>query len=265
MLTFWTSHVALKGQERHEVNITPGRPWVPPGGRHDRAQPWVPSPAAWEPWKALAGSATLRKLTGVRQKAYYLFEAAYLGELRARTFSDPGMLEALFAEPSAVLVCECPWPDLCPRHTAAGALQKMGAIYLGEREIAPTDDSWTHHPPRETPPPPAARWVPPSHWGPPRRNPAPTSRPPRQRSVPPPPREPREPPAPRAAPAAPSVSDDLCTLGLDPRGVHTPTSVRDAWRRRVREVHPDAPGGSQEAFVAVAAAHQRLKNLIGEP
>ncbi len=56
---------------------------------------------------------------------------------------------------------------------------------------------------------------------------------------------------------------DLLALGLD----RTPSSreeLRRAYRAAARAADPDAPGGSQEAFLAVAGAFERLSNKLGK-
>jgi hypothetical protein len=156
-LSFRTSAVVLDGLA--ELNITPGRrPYRDPA-REALAAAWTPSPASWEPWKALASSASLQRLTGIRTKAYYLFEAAYLGELRARILAEPEAFVSMLAEPYIVVVCSCPWPDLCPRHTATTALTQLGAVYLGdmsgpEREPPQRKPEPKREPPRERERPP---------------------------------------------------------------------------------------------------------------
>ena len=60
----------------------------------------------------------------------------------------------------------------------------------------------------------------------------------------------------------PRPHPDLLALGLD----RTPTTwddLRRAYRAAARTAHPDAPGGSGEAFLAVAGAFERLSNRLG--
>jgi hypothetical protein len=62
--------------------------------------------------------------------------------------------------------------------------------------------------------------------------------------------------------AGPRPHPDLHALGLD----RMPTSsddLRRAYRSAARTAHPDAPGGSQEAFLAVAGAFERLSGRLG--
>jgi curved DNA-binding protein CbpA len=54
-------------------------------------------------------------------------------------------------------------------------------------------------------------------------------------------------------------------MGLDPRATPTAKEIRDAWRQRVAQVHPDRETGDQGAFVRLSAAYQRLKTMFGEP
>jgi curved DNA-binding protein CbpA len=39
--------------------------------------------------------------------------------------------------------------------------------------------------------------------------------------------------------------------------------LRKAYRSAARTAHPDAPGGSREAFLAVAGAFERLSEKLG--
>ena len=48
------------------------------------------------------------------------------------------------------------------------------------------------------------------------------------------------------------------TLGLTPEA--TTSEVRRAYRRRVKEVHPDTDGGNEEAFREVQRAYDRLSD-----
>ena len=60
----------------------------------------------------------------------------------------------------------------------------------------------------------------------------------------------------------PPPHPDLLALGLD----RMPTSwdgLRRAYRAAARGAHPDAPGGSQEAFLAAAGAVERLSGKLG--
>ncbi|SFR58805.1 DnaJ domain-containing protein [Halogeometricum rufum] len=56
----------------------------------------------------------------------------------------------------------------------------------------------------------------------------------------------------------PSVRDAYRTLGLDPSA--TASDVKDAYRRKVKEVHPDTDSGSEEAFKRVNRAYERLSD-----
>lgn len=212
-----------------EININPDRrPYRDPA-REALAAAWTPSPASWEPWRALAGASLQRLSDGLRTKAYYLFEAAYLGELRARLLAEPRVFAAMLADNYVVLACACPWPDLCPRHIAATALTQLGATYLGDMGSAP-----------------------------PRRRPQP-------KSNPPPGREPF-PTSPQSTDlGSPGIADDLRSMGLDPGLTPTAKEVRDAWRRRAIQLHPDSSTGDQGAFVQISAAYQRLRKMFGEP
>ena len=55
---------------------------------------------------------------------------------------------------------------------------------------------------------------------------------------------------------------DLLALGLD-RMPPSRDGLRKAYRAAARVAHPDAPGGSREAFLAVAAAFERLSGRLG--
>ena len=60
----------------------------------------------------------------------------------------------------------------------------------------------------------------------------------------------------------PRPHPDLLALSLD----RTPSSwddLRRAYRAAARTAHPDAPGGSREAFLAVAGAFERLSDRLG--
>ncbi len=62
--------------------------------------------------------------------------------------------------------------------------------------------------------------------------------------------------------AGPRPHPDLLALGLD----RMPTSwddLRRAYRSAARKAHPDVHGGSQEAFLAVAEAFERLSGRLG--
>lgn len=54
----------------------------------------------------------------------------------------------------------------------------------------------------------------------------------------------------------PTAREAYDALGLEPDADQQ--AVREAYRRRVKEVHPDRPGGDEEAFKEVTAAYERL-------
>jgi hypothetical protein len=54
---------------------------------------------------------------------------------------------------------------------------------------------------------------------------------------------------------------DLLALGLD-RMPCSWDGLRRAYRAAARTAHPDVPGGSREAFLAVAAAFERLSGKL---
>jgi DnaJ-domain-containing protein 1 len=56
----------------------------------------------------------------------------------------------------------------------------------------------------------------------------------------------------------PSAREAYRTLGLDPSA--TASDVKDAYRRKVKEVHPDTESGSEEAFKRVNRAYERLSD-----
>ncbi len=60
----------------------------------------------------------------------------------------------------------------------------------------------------------------------------------------------------------PRPHPDLLALGLD-RMPPSWDDLRRAYRAAARTAHPDARGGSQEAFLAVAGAFERLSNNLG--
>jgi hypothetical protein len=55
---------------------------------------------------------------------------------------------------------------------------------------------------------------------------------------------------------------DLISLGLD-RMPLSRDDLRRAYRSAAKATHPDVHGGSREAFLAVAAAFERLSGRIG--
>ena len=62
--------------------------------------------------------------------------------------------------------------------------------------------------------------------------------------------------------AGPRPHPDLLALGLN----QMPASwdgLRRAYRAAARTAHPDAPGGSEAAFLAVAGAFERLSDKLG--
>ena len=60
-----------------------------------------------------------------------------------------------------------------------------------------------------------------------------------------------------AGDAGPSEREAYETLGLDPGA--SDETVRRAYRAKVKEVHPDAEGGDEEAFKRVNRAYERLR------
>ncbi|MFB6150981.1 MAG: J domain-containing protein [Haloarculaceae archaeon] len=56
----------------------------------------------------------------------------------------------------------------------------------------------------------------------------------------------------------PTAREAYRTLNLDPDADEA--AVRDAYRERVKEVHPDRPSGDEEEFKAVKAAYERLSD-----
>jgi hypothetical protein len=58
--------------------------------------------------------------------------------------------------------------------------------------------------------------------------------------------------------AGPSRREAYETLGLDPEA--SDDEVRRAYRSKVKEVHPDADGGDEEAFKRVNRAYERLRD-----
>ena len=55
---------------------------------------------------------------------------------------------------------------------------------------------------------------------------------------------------------------DLLALGLD-RMPSSRNDLRRAYRSAARKAHPDADGGSPEAFLAIAGAFERLSGKLG--
>ncbi len=62
--------------------------------------------------------------------------------------------------------------------------------------------------------------------------------------------------------AGPRSHPDLLALGLD-RMPSSWDDLRRAYRSAARKAHPDVPGGSQQAFLAVAGAFERLSGSLG--
>jgi DnaJ-domain-containing protein 1 len=60
----------------------------------------------------------------------------------------------------------------------------------------------------------------------------------------------------RARRDGPSAEEAYRRLGLDPTADED--AVREAYRERVKEVHPDTADGDEEAFKRVTAAYERL-------
>jgi hypothetical protein len=58
--------------------------------------------------------------------------------------------------------------------------------------------------------------------------------------------------------AGPSRRDAYETLGLDPDA--SDDEVRQAYRTKVKEVHPDTDGGDEETFKRVNRAYERLRD-----
>ena len=56
--------------------------------------------------------------------------------------------------------------------------------------------------------------------------------------------------------SGPSPSEAYRTLGLDPDADEE--AVREAYRERVKEVHPDRPSGDEDEFKRVNRAYERL-------
>jgi hypothetical protein len=65
-----------------------------------------------------------------------------------------------------------------------------------------------------------------------------------------------------SAATGPRPHPDLLTLGLD-RLPPSWDDLRTAYRSAARATHPDASGGSKEAFLAVAGAFERLSEKLG--
>ncbi|QIB75080.1 J domain-containing protein [Halogeometricum borinquense] len=63
---------------------------------------------------------------------------------------------------------------------------------------------------------------------------------------------------PDQSPDRPSAREAYRTLGLDPSA--TTEEVKDAYRRMVKEVHPDTESGSKEEFKRVNRAYERLSD-----
>ncbi len=62
--------------------------------------------------------------------------------------------------------------------------------------------------------------------------------------------------------AGPRPHPDLLALGLD-RMPPSWGDLRRAYRSAARKAHPDVHGGSDEAFLAVAGAFERLSEKLG--
>ena len=62
--------------------------------------------------------------------------------------------------------------------------------------------------------------------------------------------------------AGPRPHPDLLALRLD-RMPSSWDELRRAYRSAARKAHPDVHGGSQEAFLAVAGAFERLSGKLG--
>jgi hypothetical protein len=62
--------------------------------------------------------------------------------------------------------------------------------------------------------------------------------------------------------AGPRRHPDLALLGLD-RMPPSRDGLRRAYRLAAKAAHPDVHGGSEEAFLAVAAAFERLSGRLG--
>ena len=62
--------------------------------------------------------------------------------------------------------------------------------------------------------------------------------------------------------AGPRPHPDLLALGLD-RMPSSWDDLRRAYRSAARTAHPDAPGGSEAAFLTVAGAFERLSGRLG--
>ena len=60
----------------------------------------------------------------------------------------------------------------------------------------------------------------------------------------------------------PRPHPDLLALGLD-RMLASWDGLRRAYRAAARSAHPDAPGGSEAAFLAVAGAFERPSGKVG--
>jgi len=54
----------------------------------------------------------------------------------------------------------------------------------------------------------------------------------------------------------PTAAEAYDTLGLDPNA--DPEAVKAAYREKVKEVHPDSPGGDEDQFKKVQSAYERL-------
>jgi DnaJ-like protein len=65
-----------------------------------------------------------------------------------------------------------------------------------------------------------------------------------------------------SAAGPPRPHPDLLALGLD-RMPSSWDDLRRAYRSAARKAHPDVHGGSAEAFLAVAAAFERLSETLG--
>ena len=62
--------------------------------------------------------------------------------------------------------------------------------------------------------------------------------------------------------AGPRPHPDLLALGLD-RMPSSWDDLRRAYRAAAQKAHPDVPGGSEAAFLAVAGAFERLSDKLG--
>lgn len=220
----WTGFVGTESGEV-DVSFVPGEA---PDPAHAPGSVFAPSETAWKPWVALARAVALKDHQNLRREAFRLFEAAYLAEMRVSNQRHKAAWKELLRRPRVVIVCGCPWPDLCHRATLATILTRLGAVDCGEILRAEP----------EPPPPP-----------PPRR-----------------PRAPRgERPRPRRTESATSVEALFAAAGaLGLKAIPTPEELRTAWRAAALRTHPDR-GGSAAAFKTAREAYERLLRLVGEP